>query len=253
MINIYDGNSVMIRAMTGAVIPGQKKLSIRQRLAFAQPTDIWVWDGPAHNKRRQDIYPPYKAKRPPLAEDIFAQISLFKELLCHTPATQITVHGWEADDVVATMVKRHNGLITVHSGDVDYYQLLRQPNVVLNCPTKPPCSPRWICMYKALVGDKSDFIDGIPGFGPKAWESTAPYREELEAAIRLGSPHSFHALPLPKALLRWLALPESLTTLQNMFLITHMWDVPMDELNAGITVGTPNPTTIETTLRKFFL
>lgn len=253
MINIYDGNSIMIRAMIGSVIPGQKKLSLRQRLASAQPSDIWVWDGPAHNKRRQDVYPLYKAQRPPLAEDIFAQINLFKELLCHTPATQITVHGWEADDVVGTLAKNHNNLMTIHTADVDYYQLLRQPNVVLNCATKPPCTPRWICLYKAMVGDSSDNIKGIPGFGQKTWESTAPFREELEAAIRLGSPHSFHSMPLSKALLRWLSLPDSLATLQNMFLITHMWDVPMDELNAGITVGTPNPTHIENTLRKYFL
>ena len=243
----------MLRQLTGAFIPGQKKLSLRQRLASAKPSDIWVWDGPAHNKRRQDIYPQYKAKRPPLAEDLFAQINLYKELLCHTSATQITVHGWEADDVVATVVKQYSSHVTVHTSDADYFQLLRQPNVILNCSTNPPCEPRWVCLYKALVGDSSDNISGIPGFGPKAWQDTAPYRGALEAAIKLGSPHSFHALPLPKALLRWLELPDSIRTLQNMFLITHMWDVPMDELNAGITVGTPNPTIIENTLRKYFL
>lgn len=254
MINIYDGNSIMIRAMIGSSLPGQKKLTLRQRLAFAQPSDIWVWDGPAHNKRRQDVYPPYKAKRPPLAEDIFAQINLFKELLTHTCATQITVHGWEADDVVGTIVKHYNTPFTVHTSDADYYQLVRQPNVTLKCSTKPAFDPRWTCLFKALCGDSSDFIDGIPGFGPKAWEKTEGHRDIIVEAILHGDYLALANLPgFGKQHLKWLQTGDNMAVLQNMFLITHMWDVPMEEINAGTSVGTPNLTMIENTLRKYFL
>lgn len=252
MINIYDGNNVMMRAMLGCHIPGQKPLSIRQRLSFTQPSDIWVWDGPAHNKRRQDIYPPYKAKRPPMAEDLFSQINLFKELLCHTPATQITVHGWEADDVIATLAKHYSVPITIHTNDADYFQLLRQPNVTLKGPKKTPFDPRWTCLFKALCGDSSDFIAGIPGFGPKSWEKTDGHRDAIVEAILKGDYLALANTPgFGKAQLIW--LQNNMQTLQNMFLITHMWDVPMEELNTGITVGTPNPTHIENTLRKYFL
>lgn len=253
MINIYDGNNVMLRSMTNAPVPGQLKLSIRQRLASATPTDIWVWDGPKHNARRQEIYPPYKMNRQPMAEDMFAQIKLFKDLLVHTSAAQITVDGWEADDVIATLAKTWSLPITIHTNDADYFQLLRQPNVTLKGPKKTPFDPRWTCLYKALVGDSSDNIAGISGFGPKAWDKTEGFREELETAIRVGSPHSFHALPLPTPLLRWLALPDAIPTLQSMFLITHMWDVPLEDINAGTTTGTPDQALIDSTLRRFFL
>src|SRR3546814_21116188 len=92
--------------MTTPALPGQKRLSLRQEYQRTQTgTHIWVWDGVRHNDRRKAIYPEYKAKREPMAEDHFAQIRLFRELLTLSPAQQFCVDEWEADDVVATLAR----------------------------------------------------------------------------------------------------------------------------------------------------
>src|SRR3546814_6748469 len=93
--------------MTTPALPGQKRLSLRQEYQRTQTgTHIWVWDGVRHNDRRKAIYPEYKAKREPMAEDHFAQIRLFRELLTLSPAQQFCVDEWEADDVVATLARK---------------------------------------------------------------------------------------------------------------------------------------------------
>jgi hypothetical protein len=252
MINIYDGYNVMLRAMTTSSLPGQSRLTIRQRLASAKANDIWVFDGPNHNESRQAIYKGYKAHRKPLAQDLFSQINMFKDLLKHTPATQITVPEWEADDVIYTLVQKA-GPVTVFSNDQDYVQLGRFPNVILNGVKTGKHEPRWTPLYKALVGDPADGIKGIPGFGQKAWDATAPYRPGIEDAIQHGDLGKLLAFPLPRSTLTWLSVTGNLTELQNMLLITHMWTVPEDQINAGITVGTPNPELIDSTLRQYFL
>jgi hypothetical protein len=253
MTNIYDGNNVMLRRMTTPALPGQAKLSLRQLLAAAQPSDIWVWDGFNHNARRVAVYPPYKGQRKPPAENVFAQIQLFKKLLAHTPAVQVCVEGWEADDVIYSLVQRM-GPVTVHSNDADYVQLSRFPNVTLKGPKAPKCDPRHLALYKALCGDSSDNITGIPGFGPGAWDKTEGYREELTAAIRAGDANWFDCLPcLSKSAKTWLAGAGNIEQLQAMFTIVHMWEVPADEIEKGLTVGTPNPNLIDSVLKQYFL
>jgi hypothetical protein len=163
------------------------------------------------------------------------------------------VSGWEADDCLATIVKSSSQPMTVWSNDQDFFQLEHFPHVTLNGVKRPTFEPRWLQLYKATKGDTSDNIKGIPGFGDKAWEATAPYRAELEAAVIAGTYEGFAKLPLAKAVHTWLQAPGNVQTLQNMLLITHMWQVPEDELNAGITVGTPDPKFIDLTLKRYFL
>ena len=70
-------------------------------------TKVFIWDGPGHNKRRRDLYPAYKTKRPPVAEPIARGLEFFRELMCHSAATQVRVPTWEADDVIVTLAKRY--------------------------------------------------------------------------------------------------------------------------------------------------
>lgn len=252
MINVYDGNNVMMRAMTTQVMPGQVRTSLRQRVAAATGADIFVWDGYNHNARRSTIYPRYKAQRVPQAEDIFSQIKLFKELLTLTPAIQITCDGWEADDVIATLAT-HGHAMRIHTNDLDYAQLRRFSNVTLIGVKAWAYAPQWLPLYKALVGDPADNIAGIPGFGHKAWEAVLPFVEDMSAAIVLGSPHAFEHLPLRPNIKNWLAVSENLDTLKAMYAITHFITVPDDEIAAGMTVGKPDPSAVDAVLRKYFL
>ena len=252
MINIYDGNNVLMRALSDTSLHARNGMNLRQRYNGTLPSDIWVFDGQGHNKRRQEIYPPYKGKRQPPAANIFAQIKLFKELIKHSHGTLIEVEGWEADDVIGALARK-GALMKIHTNDMDYAQLLKLPNVFLNGVKTKDVEARWIPLYKATVGDSSDNIAGIPGFGNKAWTDLQPHLEKFERAVVTGKPAMFSAFPMNKVVGLWLSSPENVAELQNMLLITHFFPVPDTEINAGITPGVYNPEAAEALLDRYLL
>jgi len=251
MINIYDANNVMFREAMRPYMPGQKRMTLRMRFESASPSDIWVWDGYDHNERRQAIYPKYKTNRTPKPMDVSAQVKMWKDLLKHTPSTSIEVHGWEADDVIGTLVRKMPGKAIVHTNDMDYGQVAHLCK--LNGVDLKGVPPRWVCLYKALRGDSSDAIDGIPGFGPKRWEEMEQHWPAIEQAIIAGDVAGFDGLPFKPAVRAWLAVQENVDQLQAMLTVTHFENVPDDELEGGMTVGTPNRLKGHQILTEFFL
>src|SRR3546814_2455483 len=104
-----------------------------------------------------------------MAEDHFAQIRLVRELVTLSPAQQFCVDEWEADNVVAILARKlaaRGVSVTCHSNVMDYLQLEGNPLITINGIQKREVQPRWVPLYKALRGDNSDNISGIPGFGP---------------------------------------------------------------------------------------
>lgn len=250
MINLYDGNNVMRRMMDKGM-PQQRPMSLRMRYESTTAADIWVWDGFGHNQRRRDIYPLYKANRTPTPEDIFSQIKLFRQVLRHSAATQIEVEGWESDDVIGTLVRQNPGKFRVHTNDQDYGQIAHLCQ--LDGVNLKGIPPQWITLYKALVGDSSDNIKGIPGFGHKAWERMIDWWPQISRAIVQGNPAAFVGLPFKPAVAAWLTSQENVDTLQKMYLVTHFQNVPLDEINGGITVGKPDRLLAHQLLSEFFL
>lgn len=274
MIHIYDGNNVMLRDLDKV---GRERIGLRRRyeMTFDNDMHIWVWDGANHNQRRRDIYPQYKMQRDPMAEDRFAQIGLFRELLDHSPATQVRCRGWEADDVIGQLVHkfvshrkntRPDGMggesanlqVTVHTNDLDYWQLMQYRGVTIDgirMEGVPNCEPHHIPLYKALVGDKSDNIDGIPGFGPKSWDALTPPDRKLLLRILEGDEPVERIQDLPlKTRPRNLLLDKANRELAvRCMSITRFLHVPEDELEKGITVGTPNRDAARKLLREFLL
>jgi 5'-3' exonuclease len=259
MIDLYDGNNVMRRAMERH-IGGPSPMSLRQRyeatLATAPGTQFWVWDGYQHNERRREIYPPYKMNREPVAQDIFSQIKLWREVLAMSHATQVEVYGWEADDVISTLARRlsHKGIpVRIHSNDMDYGQLEHLPNITLVGVNTKGVSGRWVPLYKAMVGDSSDNIAGIPGFGPKRWLEMEDHWPQIERAIVAGTPSGFAGLPFKPAVLAWLQDEQNIALLQAMLTITYFEDVPNDELEGGLKLGTIDRVAAHNRLTEFFL
>jgi len=250
VINLYDGNNIMFRQFEKTAW-APKPMSLRLRYEQTTAADIWVWDGAKHNERRRDIYPPYKMNRTPKGEDLISQIRLWRELLGTTPATQIEVYGWEADDVIGTLVRKHPGKFRVHTNDMDYGQISHLCE--LSGVNMKNVEPRWIALYKALCGDSSDNIKGIPGFGPGRWAAMEQHWLAIEAAIRSGDPASFLDLPFKPAVAAWLTQQDNVDLLRAMLTITHFQNVPDDELEGGISKGTPNKTAGRARLQEFFL
>src|SRR3546814_17651361 len=113
-----------------------------------------------------------------MAEDHFAQIRLFRELLTLSPAQQFCVDEWEADDVVATLARKlaaRGVSVTCPSNDMDYLQLEANPLITINGIKKRELQPPWVPLSKALPGRHSDNLSGIPGFGPKPREQAPHY------------------------------------------------------------------------------
>lgn len=253
MIDLYDANNIMRRAYEQrGQLPGQRPMSLRMRYEQeCMKQSIWVWDGFDHNARRREVYPKYKTNRSPLAEDVYAHVKLWREILTHTPATQVEVHGWEADDVIGTLVRRYPGRFRVHTNDMDYAQVGHLCQLV---GVKDKGVPqRWVCLYKALVGDKSDNIEGIPGFGHKRWEEMEDWWPQIERAVVQGNPAAFVGLPFKPAVQSWLTSEDNVKLLQAMLTVTHFVNVPDDELEGGIRVGQLDRMAAHARLSEFFL
>jgi len=258
VIHLYDGNNIMRRQFEAATWGAPKPMSLRMRYeqACVKPagSEIWCWDGYLHNERRRDIYSPYKTNRTPTPENIFAQIQLFRDALKHSPVTQVEVSGWEADDVIGTLVRRlaaRGVACTVHTNDMDYGQIAHL--CTLNGVNLKGVPPRWIALYKAMCGDTSDNIKGIPGFGPGRWGEMEPHWPAIEAGIRAGSKEGLLGLPFKPAVKAWLSSDENIDLLQAMLIVTHFQNVPDDELEGGIHHGVLDRPAAHALLGRFFL
>lgn len=130
---------------------------------------------------RHDIYPEYKANRPPAPEDLKPQFPLIREAAKALSFKVVEKIGFEADDLIATFAKKareHEEKVTIISADKDLMQLVGDDinmydslknkfidtNAVIE---KFAVKPSQILDFLALIGDKSDNIPGIDGIGPK--------------------------------------------------------------------------------------
>ncbi|MDO5335886.1 MAG: DNA polymerase I [Eubacteriales bacterium] len=136
---------------------------------------------------RHEMYPDYKGTRKGMPEELREQVPLIKEVLCAMGISLVSLKGYEADDLLGTLAKRseERGLsVTILSGDRDLLQLctdqvlVRIPKTVRGKTViedyhpaevfeKYGITPSQVVDWKALMGDSSDNIPGIPGIGEK--------------------------------------------------------------------------------------
>lgn len=136
---------------------------------------------------RDKIYEDYKAHRPETPDDLKKQLKRIKEVFNGFNIKTLGMEGFEADDVIATVVDKFknnkNIKLVVLTGDLDMVQLVEDDQVVAMIPKRGVSDmviynedevekkfgipPKKIAEYKGLVGDKSDNIPGVPGIGPK--------------------------------------------------------------------------------------
>lgn len=138
-----------------------------------------VFDPPG-GSFRNTIYPAYKATRPAMPEDLVAQIGIMKNMAVLWNIPIIEVLGYEADDVIATLVKKAKtdfDLLVVTS-DKDLCQIVDE-NVKLLDTMKDRVTgidevkerfgvgPEGVIEVQGLSGDTSDNVPGVPGIGEK--------------------------------------------------------------------------------------
>lgn len=130
---------------------------------------------------RNDLYPEYKANRPPMPDELRTQIAPLHNIISAMGLPLLVVSGVEADDVIGTLAKQasEQGIETVIStGDKDMAQLVTPHVRLINTMTgveldeagvseKFGVRPDQIIDYLALMGDKVDNIPGVVKCGPK--------------------------------------------------------------------------------------
>jgi len=130
---------------------------------------------------RNDLYPEYKANRPPMPDDLRTQIAPLHQIVEAMGLPLLVIEGVEADDVIGTLAQQASdaGIETVIStGDKDMAQLVTEHVRLINTMTnveldvegvkeKFGVRPDQIIDYLALMGDKVDNIPGVEKCGPK--------------------------------------------------------------------------------------
>ncbi|HEV7127567.1 MAG TPA: DNA polymerase, partial [Ktedonobacterales bacterium] len=170
---------------------------------------IVTFDRPVPTFRHKE-YAPYKAHRPSLPETMRPQFPRVREVVRAFGIPIYELDGFEADDVLGTLARQAEaeGLqVTIATGDLDTLQLV-DPNVRVTFARSPRqgnfdyfdiaavearygFAPPRLVDYKALVGDTSDNIPGVPGIGQKTatrliaqfgtLEEILTHRDELPA------------------------------------------------------------------------
>lgn len=130
---------------------------------------------------RDDMYPEYKAHRPPMPDDMRPQIAPIHGIIESMGLPLISITGVEADDVIGTIAKivsQTGREVIVSTGDKDMAQLVTDKVTLVNTMTdstmdiegvqkKFGIGPELIIDFLALMGDKVDNIPGVPGVGEK--------------------------------------------------------------------------------------
>ena len=183
-ILIYDMNN-WLRVKMAESMGGASLFTLWQEiLAGANQKDLifCIFDGVNSRKKRKAIYPNYKAKRKPADQSIYDGMKFFKELLKYAPINVKTVEvpEYEADDVIATITVKmasNDDKMDIVSTDRDLTQLRISPNI--GTLKEPVVEPKWVKTYKMLVGDPSDNIPGVRGFGEAAWNKLSDYAKDF--------------------------------------------------------------------------
>ena len=145
---------------------------------------------------RNDMYPEYKANRPPMPDDLRTQIAPIHEIITAMGLPLLVIDGVEADDVIGTLSHQATALgieTVISTGDKDMAQLVNPHVRLINTMTnvemdeagvieKFGVRPDQIIDYLALMGDKVDNIPGVDKCGPKTavkWLTAYPTLKEV--------------------------------------------------------------------------
>jgi DNA polymerase-1 len=153
---------------------------IRKVVREEAPDAVVIAFDPPGPSFRESVYPEYKAHRDALPEDLGAQIAVARELAEAWRIPVLEAPGFEADDVIATLVAQAPSdlEIAIVSTDKDLFQLVSDRVRLLDTMRERRIGPAEVQQrfgvppervldVRALAGDASDNIPGVPGIGEK--------------------------------------------------------------------------------------
>ena len=130
---------------------------------------------------RSEIYPEYKAHRPPPPDELVPQFALVREAVAAFNVASVEMAGFEADDLIATYTRQARAAgqqVTIVSSDKDLMQLVGDGVEMLDpmknrrigpseVVEKFGVGPERVVDVQALAGDSTDNVPGVPGIGVK--------------------------------------------------------------------------------------
>jgi len=185
--------------------------SLQKVIRESKPDKIVIcWDGPGGSQKRKALAKDYKAGRKPIrlnravrslteeqeVDNKIWQQARLVDYYNQIPVIQFMFDGIEADDIIAYVVK-HKQLEDcekiILSSDKDFFQLLDDKTVLYRPIQKEVLNKRDIvekfdihpinfAMARAMAGDKSDNLEGIPGLGLKTISKRFPFLKEEKTA-----------------------------------------------------------------------
>ncbi|MGA2655304.1 MAG: DNA polymerase I [Gammaproteobacteria bacterium] len=297
---LVDGSSYIYRAFhamppltnpqgepTGAVYGVINML--RKLLHEINPTHIAVVFDAKEKTFRSEIYPEYKAHRPPMPPELVAQIEPIHSIIKAMGIPVLCISGVEADDVIGTLAKQaeqHQMYTLISTGDKDMAQLVSPHIHLVNTMTESELDPvrveekfgvkpEQIIDLLTLMGDTSDNVPGVEKVGPKTaakWlqeykslDNLFAHADNIKGKIGENLRAAIPRLPISKQLVTIKCdvkldfTPEQLTrttadneTLKNWFerLAFKGWLLELNQ-QGGHTVAPEMPT--EKTAKKYDL
>lgn len=191
---LVDGSSYLYRAFhampdlrgpggvaTGAIHGVVNMMGwLREHIDAEHAVCVFDAKGPTF---RDEWYPEYKAHRPPMPDDLRAQIEPIHEVVKLLGWPVLEVPGIEADDAIGTLARvaaESGHRVVISTGDKDLAQLVNPHVSLINTMAKPPevldipgvvakfgVPPELIIDYLTLIGDTVDNVPGVEKVGPK--------------------------------------------------------------------------------------
>jgi DNA polymerase-1 len=210
---LVDGSSYIFRAYH-ALPPLNRKsdgLQVNAVLGFCnmlwkllrdmpsgeKPTHLAIVFDKSEVTFRNELYPDYKAHRPPAPDDLIPQFALIREAVKAFDLPCLEQSGFEADDLIATYVREaveRGATATIVSSDKDLMQLVTDKVTMydtmkdrrLGIPEvfeKFGVAPNKVVEVQALAGDSVDNVPGVPGIGVKTAAQLLTEYGDLETLL----------------------------------------------------------------------
>ena len=253
---LIDGSSYLYRAFhalppltnaqgepTGALFGVVNML--RSALAARPEYLVFVSDASGPTFRHQQ-YPQYKAQRPPMPDDLRAQVQPMLDIVAALGVPILRIAGVEADDVIGTLALQahaHAIEVIISTGDKDLAQLVRPGISLINTMTQTTMDdaavmakfgvrPDQIIDFLSLTGDTSDNIPGVPKCGPKTAAKWLAEYQSLDGVIAHAGDIKGKIGESLREALPALALSRQLVTIKT--------DVPLDGAVTSFVLGEPD-------------
>ncbi len=265
---LVDGSSYLFRAFhalppltnksgepTGAMLGVVNML--RRLIETYKPTHMAVVFDAKGKTFRNDLYSEYKATRPPMPDDLRAQIEPLHAIIRTMGLPLLSVPGVEADDVIGTLsvqAAASDCKVIISTSDKDLAQLVNEKVTLINTMSRTTLDiegvkekfgvpPNRIIDYLALMGDTSDNIPGVVKCGPKtavkwlglydSFEGVVAHADEVKGKIGENLRAALPTLPL------------------SYELATIKLDVELDKTIEELVIVEPDKKQLRTYLERF--